>query len=45
MVKCPDCGKEIEKPDRSLENQYFVVEAYTCDGCGKHFNLQKEVLC
>ena len=34
MAKCPNCRKEIAKPDRTLENSTFCIEAFTCNECG-----------
>ena len=28
-AKCPNCGKEVSKPDKIFENRIFHVEAYT----------------
>jgi len=37
MVKCPNCGKEILKPEKSFINMVFSAEAYTCDVCKTKF--------
>ena len=37
MAKCPNCGKEVSRPNKSLGNWYFHVKAYTCKDCGKYF--------
>jgi DNA-directed RNA polymerase subunit RPC12/RpoP len=42
LVKCPNCSREIEKPVRSLNNHFFILEAYVCGGCSKHFHIQKQ---
>ncbi len=39
MAKCPNCGKELSKPNKSLKNKFFHIEAYTCDGCGTNFKV------
>jgi len=39
LAKCPNCGKEIAKPERFLKNKVFNIEAYTCDGCGERFKV------
>jgi hypothetical protein len=41
LAKCPNCSREIENPVRSLSNHFFILEAYVCDGCSKHFQVQK----
>jgi len=37
MVKCPKCGKDIVKPEKSFINMAFSVEAYVCDECKTKF--------
>jgi len=39
LVKCPDCGREIDTPERSIENHFFHIEAYFCKDCGKRFKF------
>jgi endogenous inhibitor of DNA gyrase (YacG/DUF329 family) len=29
LVKCPNCGKEVSKPDKTLKNGTFCIDAYT----------------
>jgi transposase-like protein len=41
-VNCPNCGKELAKPDKKLENAVFCVARYTCDACGTTFKYSKE---
>jgi len=38
MAKCPNCGKEVSKPDKSFKNVVFHIEAYTCPECKHHFH-------
>ena len=42
MVKCPNCGKELNRPARALRNSYFQIEAYNCDACGNQFKEARE---
>jgi len=37
MVKCPNCFADVSEPDKSLNNNNFRIEAYTCKKCGHHF--------
>jgi len=37
MVKCPNCGAEIEKSDKTWKYGIFTVNAYTCKNCGTRF--------
>lgn len=39
MVHCPSCGKEIQKPIRSLTNQCFTIQAYDCGKCHHNFKV------
>jgi predicted RNA-binding Zn-ribbon protein involved in translation (DUF1610 family) len=39
MVNCPNCGKELTKPDKKLENAFFRIAIYTCDKCGTTFKV------
>jgi len=41
MAKCPNCGKEVSVPDRSLKNRVFHIEAYTCEKCNCGFKEMK----
>ena len=42
MAECPYCHKEVSKPQKSLENRFFLIEAYTCDECKGKFKIAKE---
>jgi predicted RNA-binding Zn-ribbon protein involved in translation (DUF1610 family) len=37
MAKCPKCGKEAAKPEKSFKTRLFHIEAYTCKACGQRF--------
>ena len=37
LVKCPKCGKAATKPERSLKNCFFKIDAYKCEFCGQEF--------
>jgi len=39
MAKCPNCGKEVDKPSRILKNHVFSIEAYSCDECNNEFKI------
>jgi len=39
MLKCPDCGKEISKHSKIIENEVFHLEYYKCDSCGTSFKV------
>jgi transposase-like protein len=39
MVHCPSCGKEVEKPSRTLTNYSFTIEAYNCKKCHHNFKI------
>jgi ssDNA-binding Zn-finger/Zn-ribbon topoisomerase 1 len=41
MVKCPNCEKELTKPDRKIENSMFTIAVYTCNKCGTCFKHVK----
>lgn len=36
MTKCPDCKKEISKPEKSWKYGQFKVEVFSCE-CGTQF--------
>ena len=38
-VKCPNCGKKLQTPDKKIENSHFTLAVYTCNGCGNHFKV------
>jgi uncharacterized C2H2 Zn-finger protein len=37
LVKCPNCEKEVIKPEKSFINMVFSVEAYKCGDCKTKF--------
>jgi len=37
MVKCPGCGADIEKSDKTWKYGIFTVYAYKCKSCGTQF--------
>jgi uncharacterized C2H2 Zn-finger protein len=37
LAKCPKCGKEVPKPEKSFINMVFSAEAYTCEECKTKF--------
>ena len=39
MARCPKCGKEVSKPERTFENNFFNLASYGCDGCKIHFQI------
>ena len=41
MARCPECGKVVSAPDKSLKNSLFHIEAYSCKECGTHFKVTK----
>ncbi|HUK84326.1 MAG TPA: hypothetical protein VLU95_00540 [Candidatus Acidoferrum sp.] len=45
MIKCPNCGNEISKPEKTLKNCVFQIEAYTCNACGKSFKVTTDLPC
>jgi ribosomal protein S27E len=42
-ISCPKCGKELDKPDKKLENAVFYVAIYTCDKCGTTLKYSKSL--
>jgi transposase-like protein len=42
MVKCPNCNTEVAGPDKSLKNQVFRIEGYTCKNCKRTFEVMVE---
>jgi transcription elongation factor Elf1 len=44
MVKCPNCNTEVAEPDKSLKNQVFNIEAYTCKNCKHKFKVIIEIV-
>jgi transposase-like protein len=43
MPKCPNCKKEITNPEKTLKNQVFQIDAYTCNSCGHNFKVSIEL--
>jgi uncharacterized protein with PIN domain len=39
MAKCPNCKKELAKPDKKIETHAFRIEVYSCDSCGISFKV------
>ncbi len=39
MAKCPNCGNEVAKPQKTIDNRMFHLEYYVCDNCGKTFTV------
>jgi len=37
MAKCPNCKKEMAKPNKTWEYGQFAVQAYSCNNCGTDF--------
>jgi len=37
MTKCPNCDKEIKKPNKTWKYGQFTVQAYSCSECGTKF--------
>jgi len=33
MDKCPNCKKEVDKPNKTWRYGIFTVKAYTCPNC------------
>jgi len=42
MVKCPHCSEEVAEPDKSLKNNVFCVESYTCKNCSHRFKMASQ---
>jgi len=42
MVKCPNCSAEVAEADKSLKNQVFRIECYTCKNCKHNFKVMVE---
>lgn len=42
LVKCPQCGNMLTKPEKSLKNCFFTIDSYTCACCGHCFKDAKE---
>jgi transposase-like protein len=42
MVKCPNCIAEVMEPNKSLKNQVFHIEGYTCKNCKHNFKVMVE---
>lgn len=39
MVNCLNCGKELAKPEKKIENSFFCLAVYKCDVCGISFKV------
>jgi Zn finger protein HypA/HybF involved in hydrogenase expression len=39
MIHCIKCGKEIDRPSRSIENYTFTVQDYDCGKCRHNFKV------
>jgi len=37
MAKCPNCKKDLSKPEKTWTYGIFKVQAYSCDSCGMVF--------
>jgi transcriptional regulator NrdR family protein len=37
MAKCPNCGKETTKLEKSWKFSQFDVQAFSCSNCGTRF--------
>jgi len=37
MVKCPDCKKELTKPNKTWKYRMFTAQFYRCGNCGAEF--------
>jgi len=37
MVKCPNCKREIQKPNKTWKYGAFTVQACTCSNCKTDF--------
>ncbi|MEM2738935.1 MAG: hypothetical protein QXK93_08125 [Candidatus Bathyarchaeia archaeon] len=37
MAKCPNCKKEVDKPNKTWKYGIFTVKAYTCPNCQTQF--------
>jgi hypothetical protein len=44
LVKCPKCNEEVEQPCKSLKNNAFHIEAYTCKNCQNNFKVTTELI-
>jgi predicted RNA-binding Zn-ribbon protein involved in translation (DUF1610 family) len=43
LVKCPNCGTELLRPVKVLDNSVFHIEAYVCPNCKHHFHVTREL--
>ncbi len=39
VATCPNCGKDVAKPKKTIDNRMFHLEYYVCDKCGKAFTI------
>jgi len=37
MTKCPNCRKDLAKPQKTWKYGQFTVQAYSCDNCHTDF--------
>jgi len=37
MARCPNCKKEVKKPNKTWKYGQFTVKAYTCKNCKTEF--------
>ena len=37
QVNCPNCKREVDKPNKSWKYGQFQVQAYTCKNCKTQF--------
>ena len=41
MAKCPNCGKDADKPIWTVDASSFYLEAYLCDESYMRFHVSK----
>jgi hypothetical protein len=44
MIKCPNCSADVAEPDKSLKNQVFHIESFTCKNCKHNFKVMIELV-
>jgi len=37
MAECPNCRKEVSKPNKTWKYGQFAVQAFSCKNCGTYF--------
>jgi len=42
MAKCPNCNADGVELNKSLKNQVFRIEGYTCRNCKHNFKVMVE---